>query len=258
MVELSSEKIIDVVTWTALGAGLLVFFLAWVLVQYFRAMIKKQQELVNTMIETQEKERLRIAREMHDNFGNIFSIIHLEITTLEKINDINRMQTSFNYLSENIDIARKELRYNVNQLAPGNLKTIDWLEEMKKFKELLNTPSFYFDVDVAGDILKYTELNQTNLFRICQELINNLIKYAQATQAAFVITFTQSHLELQYSDNGIGFSFDEKKQKGFGLRSLQARTEAMHGKCKCNSIQGEGTRWNFSFQHKYLLEKRTN
>lgn len=256
MVELSSEKIVAVVIWTAIGAGLLVFFLAWALVQYYRAMGKKQQELVTTMIETQEKERLRIAREMHDNFGNIFTIIQLEITTLEKINDIERMRTSFNYLSENIDIARKELRHNVTQLAPGNLKTLDWLEELKKFKEILNTQNFKFNIEISGNVLVYNELCQTNLFRICQELINNVIKYAKASEVAFNITFTDTHLELQYNDNGIGFSLEDKRQKGFGLKSLQARTDAMNGKCNCITAVGNGTRWNFSFQHKHLLEKR--
>lgn len=253
MVELSSEKIITVVVWAALGAGLLVFFLAYALVQYYRLMVKKQQELLTTMIETQEKERLRIAHDMHDNFGNIFTIIQLEITTLEKIKDIERMQTSFNYLSENIVIARKELKHNVTQLAPGNLKTINWLEELQKFREILNTKDLKFNVEVAGDILTYTQLNQTNLFRICQELINNAIKYAEASQVDFIITFTKTHLELQYKDNGIGFIHSEKMQKGFGLKSLQARTDAMHGKCQCLSRVGEGTSWNFSFMHKNLL-----
>jgi len=256
MVELSSEKIIAIVTWTAIGAGLFFFFLAWTLVQYYRAMVKKQKDLVTIMIETQEKERLRIARDMHDNFGNIFTIIQLEITTLEKIKDINRMQTSFNYLLENVNIARAELKNNVAQLAPGNLKSLNWLDELESFKDLLKNTKFKFIVEVSGKIQTFSELNQTNLYRICQELINNAIKYSEATQVEFFITFTNSHLEMHYKDNGKGFKFEEKIGKGFGLKSLKARTDSMLGQLQCTSNPDEGTLWNFSFTYKNLKEKR--
>lgn len=253
MVELSSDKIITVVIFGALGTGLLVFFLAWALIRYYKSMAKKQYELLSTMIETQEKERLRIARDMHDNFGNLFATIQAEITTLEKIQDISRMKTSFNFLSQNIEIARKELRNNVSQLAPGSIKEIEWLEELKKFASVLSGPNFKLNIEVFGQYTIYTELNQTNLYRICQELINNALKYAKATQIDFFITFTETHLELQYVDNGIGFMLDDKMQSGFGFKSIQARTNAMLGNCKCLSNIGEGTRWNFSFQHKNLI-----
>jgi signal transduction histidine kinase len=253
MVELSSEKIISVVIWSTIGVGLLLFFLGLVIMRYYKSISKKQQELLTTMIETQEKERLRIAREMHDNFGNLFSIIQTEITTLEKIKDIERMQSSFNYLYQNIEIARKELRYNVSQLAPGSTKPIEWLGELKKMESVLSHPSFNYHVEVFGKEIVYTRISQTNLFRICQELINNTLKYAHATQLDFFITFTDTHLEMQYCDNGIGFNIEEKLLSGFGLKSIQARTNAMHGKCNCKSKVNAGVCWNFSFQHKHLL-----
>jgi signal transduction histidine kinase len=254
MVELSSEKIVGVVIVSALGAALLVFFLAWALIRYYQSMAKKQYELLTTMIETQEKERLRIARDMHDNFGNLFATIQAEITTLQKIQDISRMQTSFNFLSQNIEIARKELRNNVSQLAPGSIKEIEWLDELKKFKNILSNPNFVLNIEVFGQYIIYTELSQTNLYRICQELINNTLKYAKATQVDFFITFTETHLELQFCDNGVGFVLDDKMQSGFGFKSIQARTDAMQGKCKCLAKLGDGTRWNFSFPHKNLIK----
>lgn len=253
MVELSPEKIIAVAIWTSIGAGLLVFFLGWALVRYYNAMVKKQQELVTTMISTQEKERLRIARDMHDNFGNIFTIIQLEISTLAAIKDMSKMQLSFEHLNQNIELARKELRYNVTQLAPGNLKTINWLDELKRFKEVLETGHLKFEIEVSGRVQNYSELNQTNLFRICQELINNMLKYSKAGKAEFFITFNNTHLDIEYRDNGIGFNMEEMRQKGFGLKSLQARTDAMQGKCKCISSPGDGTKWIFTFLHKNLI-----
>lgn len=254
MVELPSDKIISVVIYSAIGAALLIFFLAWALIRYYQSMAKKQYELLTNMIETQEKERLRIARDMHDNFGNLFATIQAEITTLEKIQDISRMQTSFNFLSQNIEIARKELRNNVSQLAPGSIKEIEWLEELKKFANVLSSPNFKLNIEVFGQYIIYTDLSQTNLYRVCQELINNALKYAKATQIDFFITFTETHLELQYGDNGIGFTLADKMQSGFGFKSIQARTDAMLGNCKCLSNIGKGTRWKFSFQHKNLAK----
>lgn len=255
MVELSPEKIIAVAIWTSIGAGLLIFFLGWALLRYYNAMVKKQQELVTTMVSTQEKERLRIARDMHDNFGNIFTTIQLEISTLENITDINKMRKSFNHLNDNIELAKKELKYNVSQLAPGNLKTLKWLDELARFKELFETANLKLNIEVSGHVLTYSELNQTNLFRICQELINNMLKYAKADTVDFFITFTKTHLEIEYIDNGIGFNLEEKMDMGFGLKSLKARTETMNGKCNCYSSLGEGTKWNFTFLHKNLLNK---
>ena len=258
MVELSPEKIIAVVIWTSIGAGLLIFFLGWALVRYYNAMVKKQQELVTTMISTQEKERLRIARDMHDNFGNIFTIIQLEISTLKDIKDISQMNSSFNHLNDNIELARKELKYNVSQLAPGNLKTLKWLEELARFKELFENAKLKLNIEVSGQVLIYSELNQTNLFRICQELINNMLKYAKADTVDFFITFTNTHLEIEYIDNGIGFNLTDKMHNGFGLKSLKARTDAMQGKCNCYSSIGAGTKWNLTFLHKNLLNKNAN
>lgn len=254
MVELSPEKIISVVIWSCVGVSLLILFLAWTVYRYYQAMVKKKQDLINTMIETQEKERLRIARDMHDNFGNIFTIIQLEISTLNKIDDIDRMQTSFNCLLENIEKANNELRYNVTQLAPGNLKTLDWIQELINFKEKLKHTNIEITNEILGNVVVLSQLNQTNLFRICQELINNAIKYAMAAKISFCVIFTATHIEIQYTDDGIGFNLNEKIKKGFGLRSIQARTDAMQGKCQCISSPDKGTRWNFSFPVKSLTE----
>ncbi len=82
-----------------------------------------------------------------------------------------------------------------------------------------------------------------------------MLKYAKADTVDFFITFTKTHLEIEYIDNGIGFNVEEKVNNGFGLKSLKARTEAMHGKCNCFSTLGKGTKWHFTFLHKNLLNK---
>lgn len=253
MVELSSEKIVIVAIGACLGAALLIFFLAWALIRYYNAMVKKQKDLVNTMIETQEKERLRIARDLHDNFGNIFTIIQLEISTLNDIVEIDKMKNSFVHLNDNIELARKHLKHNVTQLAPGNLKSVNWLNELERFKEIFDNAQLKLFIEVTGKVQIYSVINQTNLHRIIQELINNTLKYAQAKVVKFFITFTDSQLVLEFMDDGIGFNLDEKTNSGFGLKSLQARTDAMQGKCTCVSKIGNGTSWTFTFLHKNLL-----
>ncbi|HRG57964.1 MAG TPA: ATP-binding protein [Bacteroidia bacterium] len=253
MVELSSEKILIVAIGACLGASLLIFFLVWALITYYNAMVKKQKDLVNTMIETQEKERLRIARDLHDNFGNIFTIIQLEISTLNDIHEIDKMRNSFIHLNDNIELARKHLKHNVTQLAPGNLKSVNWLNELERFQEVFENAKLKLMIEVSGKVQVYSEINQTNLHRIIQELINNTLKYAKAKVVKFFITFTDNQLILEFMDDGIGFNMDEKSNAGFGLKSLQARTDAMQGKCLCNSKIGEGTSWTFTFLHKHLL-----
>lgn len=252
MAELSSEKIVFVAFTACIGAALLIFFLVWALIRYYNAMVKKQKELVNTMIETQEKERLRIARDLHDNFGNIFTIIQLEISTFNDINEIDKLRNSFVHLNENIELARKHLKHNITQLAPGNLKSVNWLNELERFQDVFENAKLKLIIELTGKVQEYSEISQTNLHRIIQELINNTLKYANAKVVKFFITFTDQQLILEYMDDGIGFNINEKFNTGFGLKSMQARTEAMQGKCNCNSNVGQGTKWKFTFLHKNL------
>jgi signal transduction histidine kinase len=196
MVELSSEKIIELVIWSTIGVALLVFFLVWALFQHYRVLIKKKHELVTTIIETQEKERFRIAQDLHDNFGNFLNIIHLEISTLEQIKNIERMQTTFGFLLQNVDLARKELTGNILDLAPNSLKPIDWIEEVRRIFHILNKEKNNFILTVEGQIVEYSQVNQTNLFRICQELINNTLKYSQATEVKLMIKFYSTFVEF--------------------------------------------------------------
>jgi len=82
-----------------------------------------------------------------------------------------------------------------------------------------------------------------NIFRVLQEIVNNALKHANSSQISVIIAQNQNNLEIEIKDNGIGFNFDEKKKKSFGLTNIQNRVQEINGMLKVHSQQDKGTNY---------------
>lgn len=202
----------------------------------------KDQELksVDAMIEGQEKERLNIANELHDDLGSLMSTIKMHFESI-KTDKSDEIYHKTNRLIEN---AYKKIR-NISHAKNSGVMANKGL--VKAVKDLANTISLSDKIIIevhenVGDQRIANSIELT-LFRIVQELINNTLKHAKAKQLDIYLTADKDNLNIMLEDDGIGFDVNTitKHNNGIGLLNIEKRIEQMDGKMIIESHQGKGT-----------------
>ncbi|MEL6562477.1 MAG: ATP-binding protein [Bacteroidota bacterium] len=207
------------------------------------ATLLKEQELANidAMLAGQEKERLKVADELHDDLGSMMATIKLYIESYKKnqhINSIDQAQAMLNKAYEkirNISRMKNSGVYSKDGLLPAIRKmTTDIMSASHLKIELM-------EFGMEGRLSNSIELN---LFRAVQELIANIIKHADAKK--IVIQFTQHNdsLNLMIEDDGVGFDVSVRNNdnhSGLGLSNIERRIELLDGSFMIDSIIGKGT-----------------
>ena len=191
-----------------------------------------QKQLLEDSILVQERERTRIAADLHDG---LISKLNVSLLTLTTTSDLPKTRL---LLQNSITIARQIS----HDLSPPMVESCCILELMNIFISPLKAIyqiNFYTQTYV-GDFPLETPL-KLQIFRIFQEVINNILKHANANQIDIVLRKTTRYLALSIRDNGVGFSV--KEQKGLGLKNIDLRMSMLNGSFKFNSEIGQGTRF---------------
>lgn len=209
--------------------------------------IERQQELLNAIINTQEKERQYFARELHDSVGQMLSAIKLNINGIKRANknqeEIDSMVAqSLTLTTQSI----QEVRSISHSLLPGVLLDFGLKEALAQllsnFESNTTETTFFYE---AGEAAIPAEA-ELALFRISQELVNNTIKYASATKIKLGVTVSDAGLIYTYEDNGTGFNPKDfatgGKKKGLGLRNIESRVQMIGGSIDWISSPGNGLR----------------
>ncbi len=203
---------------------------------------EKQILAMNSMIEGQEAERMRIARDLHDGLGGLlgtvkahFSVIQEEIEKIEAI----KMYKEVDRL---IDTASAEVRRISHNMAPQALRFGGLYDALRDLSDQLKTSETNVNYEWSGPTNKLHETVEVMLYRIAQELTHNTIKYAKAKNLFIQINRYENQLNLIVEDDGVGFDVDKTyNQGGLGLRSVKSRIDFMNGTLDIASKPGEGT-----------------
>lgn len=202
--------------------------------------IKQHKLITETIIQTQEKERNELGRELHDNINQILATIKMYLGMVKaKANiSVDLVGQSYEYVTE----AMKEIRKLSHSLVAPSLGTIGLEEALQGLVEEADL-SNNLQVQLLFDE-KYNEQDidknkELMFYRIVQEQMNNIIKYAKANKA--VISFKTDHegLVLSVADDGVGFDVTQKS-KGIGLRNIGSRVEFYSGQMNIISAPGQG------------------
>lgn len=202
----------------------------------------KDQELksVDAMIEGQEKERLNIANELHDELGSLMSTIKMHFESI-KTDKSDEIYHKTNQLIEN---AYKKIR-NISHTKNSGVMANKGL--VKAVKDLANTFTITdkIAINVHENVSDQRIANsiELTLFRIVQELINNTLKHAKAKHLEIYLTTDNDNLNIMIEDDGIGFDEAEvvKQKNGIGLLNIEKRIEQLGGKMVIESYKGKGT-----------------
>lgn len=250
-VEVSTDQIIFFFAVALIAVTTLVVFFFTVIYFNFRANARRQQELLRAMLETQEKERSRIALDMHDDLGPLLSAVKLQIGSLRNLPDAQH-SSAISEVQQLLDGAIKQIRGIIRDLVPKNIEEkglAGVLEDMKTHLE--SAAGVRINLQVADQSRRLPVQTEINIFRIIQEIVNNAIKHADASEINVSLSQTPDHLDLVVADNGKGFD-PTLLHEGSGLKNIQTRTQMNHGNLQLHSVPGEGTRYWITFEEKYL------
>jgi signal transduction histidine kinase len=194
---------------------------------------ERHNEILSAVIKAEEKERNRIARDIHDGVSPILSTIKLFSQSLAQCED-EKLQKKLVIRIENaVREAITSLSEISIKLSPHILENFGIVEAIRNFTK---------EISYIKKI-KFNENIEITIYRIVIELINNTLKYAGASEVD-IILLKNGDISLAYKDNGKGFDVDKtlKKKKGMGLHNLKTRIESVNGTYNIYSAPGKGVK----------------
>lgn len=201
-----------------------------------------EQRLINEItIQTQEKERKEVGRELHDNVNQILASAKMYLGMLKNGNhstEHNLLLKSHDYVEEAMNEIRK-LSHSLVAPSLGSLGLKETLEALALDTNLSNSFKVKLNVDDTYNEQKADKTRELMLYRIVQEQLTNISKYAKAKKVFISLKKESNTLLLTITDNGIGFDTD-KKSNGIGLSNMKSRIEFYSGKMNIISAPGKG------------------
>jgi signal transduction histidine kinase len=204
--------------------------------------LQKQHEVNKALITGEEKERKRVAQDLHDGMGSLLSTLRLnaESIDLSSKNLTSAEALAYQNVLDMIDKACTELRSISHNMMPSGIEHFGLKATLESLVGKLNqTSQTQFVFDSFELELLQNEDTALQVYRIILELMNNIIKHASASQATVQLIMQQQQLTIVVEDNGKGFT-EKTTTKGIGLLSVRSRVEAMQGKITIDT-NAEGT-----------------
>lgn len=237
------------ITLILLGVFIVIFILFYqkrhnnYIIEKQQLQLQFSQTLLQSQIEIQEQTRQHISRELHDNLGQIASVIKINLNTItidkpekatQKIEDTKELTRQLI-----ADIKALSVSLNSDRIVKAGLiaaiaTEVERINKTEQFETVFinntNNPSIDNDKAII-------------LFRMVQEVLNNMVKHSQAKEITVTLNSKENLFILALSDNGTGFSIEEKMNSGGqGLQNLQNRAALINAEYVMESVPGTGTK----------------
>ena len=201
-----------------------------------------QQELLRTQLEIQEQTFRTISQEIHDNIGQMLSLVKLNLATvdLQKEAQAGEKISNARELIGRVIHDLRDLSKTLNTesiAATGLLSAVEYELNMLQRTGLLQTT-----FQVSGTPRRLHAQKELILFRIVQEALHNVTKHARASAIQVSACFEQDQLKLLIADNGSGFENNAGNTSGSGLRNMQSRSKLIGAGWQVESAKGQGTK----------------
>ena len=203
---------------------------------------KSKLAVLSSMIEGQEAERLRIAKDLHDSLGGLLSTIKIYFTKITKFNN-NIPPSSLNLkTSELIDEACIEVRRISHNMMPHALSISGLKGAIEDLGIQLQEQGFQTTVEINQLPDNIDSTKQIVIYRLIQEIISNIRKHAKAKNILIQLIAHNNELNLSIEDDGVGFDYKASiKKDGLGLKSINSRVDFLDGKIEWDSQLNKGT-----------------
>ena len=207
--------------------------------------LEQQQKLTRAIIEAQENERERIAKDLHDEIGAL--AVSLKINN-EAIRDhiqdpemLEKVIEKNDYLANSIIKAGRQVSHD---LLPPALRQNGLISALRSLSEDLSNPDkTMISFECENQDIRMDEMAELSIYRVIKEWANNVIKHANASELNIRVNMSDDKVRILSSDNGHGFNYEEikKKSKGLGLMNIEGRLNDLNASFEFVSKNGSGT-----------------
>ncbi len=208
------------------------------------AIAAQQQKATIEIIEAEEKERKRIAEDLHDGVGQLMTAAWLNLQVLNEESQTEN-STQFPLINKTmllVDESCKEVRQVSHNMMPNALLRKGLINSIQEFINQINTGKLSINLQ-TDELRKPLESHvETILYRVIQESVNNVVKHAQATQLDISINQDQTGVTVMVEDNGVGFNTSiTRDTDGIGLQNIRSRIAYLKGTVNWDSSNTHGT-----------------
>ncbi|MCR6721648.1 MAG: sensor histidine kinase [Chitinophagaceae bacterium] len=237
---------------------ILVGFIITILLLYKRRQQKQEEELqrmrdayekeeLKSQLEIQENTFKTIGQELHDNIGQMLSVVKLSLSVLP----ISKEHKAFDQIENSRQILNKaivDLSNLTKSLHTDRIAQVGLADSIRyECGAISKAGILSVRYDILGDEEHMDDQKSIFLFRIFQEAINNVLKHAMATEVEVILNYLDNRFSMEISDNGQGFNVSEKRHSansfsGVGLKSIFNRAKLIGAELRIDSKPGEGTR----------------
>jgi signal transduction histidine kinase len=239
----------DIYTLVTIAALVLALVLGYFIINIIRQQKKTRQlhlDNIQAEIRALERERQRIASDLHDELGPLLSAVKFKINAVDLTGqeDQELIDTANQHIDESISRIR-EISFDLMPSALNRKGLIDAVEELIPKTENIFPIKIHFTH--SGDAKLKAEL-MINLYRMILEIIQNTIKHANASALFINLRMDEKYVDLKSEDNGVGFDLEKTKENstGLGLKNIFSRAEVMQGELTIDTRPGKGVSYHFS------------
>jgi signal transduction histidine kinase len=202
------------------------------------------RETVDAILEAQEAERSRIARELHDETGSALTAVLLGLAAVDGASTLPEAREASAALRKNATTALANVGRLAFALRPPALDEFGLAPALKDLARALEErggPKVELEIDLPPGTRLAAKL-ETAVFRITQEALTNVVKHAEATTVRITFACGERSVALAIEDDGRGFSQTREADSGFGLVGMRERVASVNGALEIDSSRGAGTR----------------
>jgi two-component system sensor histidine kinase DegS len=206
-------------------------------------------ETVEMMVQAQEAERQRLARQMHDGPAQALSNFILQTEIAMRLFDLDqeKARDELNNLKLSATKTFQKVRDFIFDLRPMMLDDLGLMPTLKRYIEAYaDQPSMDVRLSITGTERRLESYLEVMVFRAIQEILTNAIRHSQASQVKVQVDMSDTNVRVTVDDNGKGFDVDTLDEKSnLGLKVIRDRVEMLGGFMEVDSVSGQGTRVTF-------------
>ena len=206
--------------------------------------LKQQEEATRAILEAEEAERQRIAKDLHDGVGQMMSAAKMNLSAFESNTFFRNEEEKQNFekIISLVDESCKEVRVVSHNMMPNALLKNNLASAIREFIDKLDHKKLNVHLYTQGLDDRLDSNVETVLYRVIQECVNNVIKHANADTLDITLIKEDGEITATVEDNGRGFDINDKdKFDGIGMKNIRTRVEYLKGTVDFNSEPGKGT-----------------
>ena len=198
---------------------------------------------IKSFVEGQERERSRIAGDLHDRLGSLLATVRIHFNILEEEFDQNpSAKESYEFAMQLLDKSVAEVREVSHNLSKGVLTQFGLIAAVENMRDAINSAGkIQMEVSSLDVVSRLDPEVEIHLFRVIQELITNVIRHAQTDEVVIQFSEGESNLSILVEDHGVGFDVNNIQSDGIGMKNLKNRIEEVNASISFDSIIGQGT-----------------